>query len=284
VITVEHPAQCTVACHAHNPQMRKAAFKTWTDHSGYVRGDVYMQDKVYRFVTTQKLTDKSPSKMALGQYTAIYGNLFPLDYTGPPAAFLGDQADWIPYTDDGLPAEIPHDLGVVPIIPLENNPSLKIGGRSDVAPIIPIQDALNKLVMDMIIASEFASFGQRWATGIEIPKDPVTGRPIGEERFLASVSRLWTSEDPDTKFGQFPESDLGNYVKAIEMMIQHVAAITRTPPHYLLGQAGSRRSARRRHRSPAGRTCAWRWGSPRTAPSSRPSRPRRLRSAPTASP
>jgi hypothetical protein len=93
--------------------------------------------------------------------------------------------------------------------------------------------------MDMIIASEFASFGQRWATGIEIPKDPVTGRPIGEERFLASVSRLWTSEDPDTKFGQFPESDLSNYVKAIEMMIQHVAAITRTPPHYLLGQAGS---------------------------------------------
>jgi hypothetical protein len=137
--------------------MRKAAFKTWTDHSGYVRGDVYMQDKVYRFVTTQKLDDKTPSKMALGQYTAIYGNLFPLDYTGPPAAFLGDQADWIPYTDDGLPAEIPHDLGVVPIIPLENNPSLKIGGRSDIAPIIPIQDALNKLVMDMIIASEFAT-------------------------------------------------------------------------------------------------------------------------------
>lgn len=239
VITVEHPAQCAVACHAHNPQMRKAAFKTWTDHSGYVRGDVYMHDAVYRFVTTQKVNDNRPSRISQGQYTAIYGNLFPLDYIGPPAAFIGESATWVPYTDDGLPPAILHDLGVVPVIPLENNPSLKIGGRSDIAPIIPIQDAINKLVLDMIIASEFAAFPQRWATGIEIPKDPHSGQPISDQRFLAAVSRLWTSEDVDTKFGQFPAADLGNYVKAIEMAIQHLAAITRTPPHYLLGQAGS---------------------------------------------
>jgi hypothetical protein len=141
--------------------------------------------------------------------------------------------------DDGLDPRIEHTLGVVPLLPLENNPNLKVGGRSDVLPIIPIQDALNKLVLDMIIASEFASFPQRWATGIEIPRDPQTGRPISDQRFLAAVSRLWTSEDAETKFGQFPAADLGNYVKAIEMFIQHVAATTRTPPHYLLGQAGS---------------------------------------------
>lgn len=240
VITIEHPAQCTVACHAHNPQMRKAAFKTWTDHTGYVRGDVYMHDAVYRFITTQKVNDDRPSRITDGVYTAIYGNLFPLDYVGPPAAFLGgEEATWIPYSDDGVDAVIPHDLGVVPVIPLENNPTLKFGGRSDIAPIIPIQDALNKLVLDMIIASEFASFPQRWATGIEVPKDPQTQRPISEQRFMSSVSRLWVSEDETTKFGQFQASDLGNYVKAIEMLIQHVAAITRTPPHYLLGQAGA---------------------------------------------
>lgn len=238
-ISVEHPAQCTVAYEAGNRRRRKAAMKTWTDHTGYIRADVYMPDKIYRFKTTQKLNDKVPDTQTYGEYTAIYGNLFPLDYTGPPAAFLGERATWIPYTDDDQPAVIPHTLGVVPIIPLENNPSLKVGGRSDIAPIIPIQDALNKLVMDMIIASEFASFGQRWATGIEVPKDPETGRPLSDQRFLAAVSRLWVSEDPETKFGQFNASDLGNYVKAIEMFIQHIAAITRTPPHYLLGQAGS---------------------------------------------
>lgn len=238
-ITIEHPAQCTVACHAGNRLRRKAALKTWTDHTGYIRANVYMHDAIYRFKTTQTVNDQSRGINAHGVYTAIYGNLFPLDYLGPPSAFLGKDVTWVPYMDDGFPPVIPHDLGVVPVIPLENNPNLKIGGRSDITPIIPIQDALNKLVMDMIIASEFASFGQRWATGLEIPKDPETGKPISDQRFLAAVSRLWVSEDPETKFGQFAASDLGNYVKAIEMFIQHVAAVTRTPPHYLLGQAGS---------------------------------------------
>lgn len=244
-ITVEHPAQTTVACDAANRRLRKAGYKTWVDHTGYIRSNVYMPDGTYLFQTDQKVDEKMPSinsyGMYSGLYTSIYGNLFPLDYVGPPAAFLGERATWIPYIDrdTGAGPFVPHKLGVVPIIPLENNPSLKMGGRSDIAPLIPIQDALNKLVMDMIIASEFASFGQRWATGIEIPKDPQTGRPISDQRFLASVSRLWTSEDPETKFGSFEASDLKNYVVAIEMFIQHVAATTRTPPHYLLGQAGS---------------------------------------------
>jgi hypothetical protein len=43
----------------------------------------------------------------------------------------------------------------------------------------------------------------------------------------------------DAKFGNFTVSDLGIYVRAIEMLIQHVAAQTRTPPHYLLGQSGA---------------------------------------------
>jgi hypothetical protein len=197
-----------------------------------------MPEGTYRFQTTANIDDRAPSLDASGMYFEYYGNLFPLDYVGPPAAFLGEGASWIP-RQDGLPFMVPHDLGVVPLIPMENNPTLKGGGRSDIAEIIPIQDAINKLVLDMIVASEFAAFRQRWATGIEIPRDPQSGKPLSDEKFVAAVSRLWTSEDPETKFGEFGASDLGNYVKAIEMLIQHVAAITRTPPHYLLGQSGN---------------------------------------------
>lgn len=243
-ITVEHPAQTIVACEAGNRLRRAAGLKEWTDHSGYVYANVFMPEGTYRFQTSAALNDRSPQLHAAGLYYEAYGNLFPLDFVGPPAAFLGDGATWIPRQDvdangNKLPHFTPHNLGVVPLIPMENNPTLKNGGRSDIAGIIPIQDAVNKLVLDMIIASEFAGFPQRWATGIEIPRDPETGKPIADQRFLAAVSRLWTSEDHDTKFGQFEASDLKNYVAAIEMLIQHVAAITRTPPHYLLGQAGA---------------------------------------------
>lgn len=239
-ITVEHPAQTIVACQAGNRLRRAAGLKEWTDHSGYVFANVFMPEGTYCFQTTQSVNDRNPQLDAQGLYYSVYGNLFPLDYVGPPASFLGQQASWVPRIDPNTKSHfVPHNLGVVPLIPMENNPTLKNGGRSDIASIIPIQDAVNKLVLDMIVASEFAGFPQRWATGIEVPRDPQTNKPIADQRFLAAVSRLWTSEDSDTKFGQFEASDLKNYVAAIEMLIQHVAAITRTPPHYLLGQAGA---------------------------------------------
>ena len=41
------------------------------------------------------------------------------------------------------------------------------------------------------------------------------------------------------------QTDLGNFVNAIEMFVQHLAAQTRTPPHYLLGRDRRTRPATR---------------------------------------
>jgi hypothetical protein len=40
------------------------------------------------------------------------------------------------------------------------------------------------------------------------------------------------SENPAVKFGEFNQTDLAPYVKSVEMMVQHIASQTRTPPHY----------------------------------------------------
>ncbi len=127
-------------------------------------------------------------------------------------------------------------IGVVPIIALVNRPTLRHpDGQSDITPVIPVQDAINKLLADMMVAGEFAAFRQRWATGIEIPTDPDTGEPLNDQ-FVTGVSRLLTVAETDTKFGEFSASDLSNYTKPIEMLVQHIAAQTRTPAHYLMGQ------------------------------------------------
>lgn len=130
-------------------------------------------------------------------------------------------------------------LGIVPLIPLPNNPSLtNRQGASDLANVIPLQDAVNKLVSDMIVASEFAAFRQRWATGIEIPGlDPETGERKASP-YVSAVDRVWGSEDSQSRFGTFDVTDLNNYVQAIENLIQHLAAQTRTPPHYLTAGMG----------------------------------------------
>jgi len=130
-------------------------------------------------------------------------------------------------------------LGTVPLIPLANMPTLSDRlGRSDIERVIPLQDAVNKLCGDMIVASEFAAYPQRWATGIEIPVNPETGEKMAPN-FLGGADRVWGVESEGSRFGNFTVSDLSPYVKAIEMCIQHVAAQTRTPPHYLLGAMGS---------------------------------------------
>ena len=65
---------------------------------------------------------------------------------------------------------------------------------------------------------------------MEIPVDPNTGQQV--EPFDSAVTRVWMAEDPNAKFGEFGENNLEGYIKAIEMLVQHLASQTRTPPHY----------------------------------------------------
>jgi hypothetical protein len=77
------------------------------------------------------------------------------------------------------------------------------GGRSDLLVALPIQDALNKLLSDMLIGSEYQAFPQRVLLGVEIPKDPITGQPITAAQLQASQSRLWAFANENAKVAEF---------------------------------------------------------------------------------
>lgn len=203
-ITVESPCEVTIAYEPGNRRKRAAALKRWKDeNTGIVHARVYLPDGTYRFKSKAPFDPFTPTQ-------------------------------W----DAEEPSRVANAFGrVVPVIPLRNNPSMLRGGKSDLEAVIDIQNAINKIVTDMLVASEYASFRQRWASGIEIPVDPETGKP-NASRFMSAVSRIWVVEDPEAKFGEFQVTDLGIYVKAVETLIQHLAAQTRTPPHYLTAGLG----------------------------------------------
>ncbi|MGW2709437.1 phage portal protein [Streptomyces sp. NPDC001356] len=125
----------------------------------------------------------------------------------------------------------PNPLGVVPVVPLSNRSRLLRDPVSDLHVVVPIQDAINKTVADALLASEFAAWPQRYVTGLEIVEDDA-GNPV--EPFKVAVDKLLQAEDPQAKFGQFEAADLGNYVTLIEMLVQHMASISRIPFHYFL--------------------------------------------------
>jgi hypothetical protein len=128
---------------------------------------------------------------------------------------------------------VANPLGVVPIVELRNRCDLAGVTRSELAEVTSTQDQINKLVCDMLVAAEFQAFRQRWATGMDVPVDEETQKPV--EPFKAAIDHLWISPDENTKFGDFNATDLTIYTKALENRVQSLASRSRTPPHYLLG-------------------------------------------------
>ncbi|MER5886795.1 phage portal protein [Streptomyces sp. NPDC001941] len=131
----------------------------------------------------------------------------------------------------------PHGMGRCPVVQFRNRwadaPNTMPHELGEVAPLMPIQDRINCTTFDMLIAQSFSAFRQRWATGIEIPRDPKTGRPV--ETFQAAVDRVWATGNKDVRFGQFDQTDLGGYLKSREAAVKSMAAISQVPPHFLLG-------------------------------------------------
>jgi hypothetical protein len=207
LITVEHASQVIVAHDPANRRHRLAAAKRWLGDDGFQYLTLYLPDVVLKYESAESVD--------------------------APRARLGETV-WVPRS--GELAEVSNPLGVVPVIPLENKPGVLGVAHSDLEPAIPLQNAINKLCTDMIVTSEYGAFPQRVVTGVEVPKDPETGQPLAQAEMKAAMSRLWTFKPADARVTDLAAADLSNFVNAIEMFVTHLAAQTRTPPHYLLAK------------------------------------------------
>ena len=210
VVSVEHPSEVYVAGGGSYRQRRRAAIKRYT-----VDDD--------ELVTVQL----DGAETADGR---------PMVYKWHREA---GEREWTPHADAGDPGpSFVNPLGVVSFIPFNNKRRMIGAGVSELdGGITDIQDRINETLFNRITAARFAAFRQRWMTGMDIPVDPETGKPI--EPFRAAIDRLWMAEDKDTTFGEFSATDLRPFIDSVEADIQHLAAISRTPPHYLLGQSGA---------------------------------------------
>lgn len=201
-ITAEHASQCIVDYVPGDRRERAAGLKLWRDRDGFVYATVYLPGEVWRWVSDR------------------------------PTTGLVESIQWQARSIDGEQWPAPTGLDAVPLVELRPRPRWDGTGRSELDGLTDIQDRINTTIFGRLVAAEFSAFRQRWATGMDIPEDD-DGNP--REPFEAAVDRLWVSTDPDTKFGEFSETDLANYVRAVEADVTHLAAISKTPPHYLLG-------------------------------------------------
>ncbi|GEB46934.1 chromosome partitioning protein ParA [Microbacterium testaceum] len=108
-----------------------------------------------------------------------------------------------------------------------------------VRPLIPLQDRVNETVFSTLIAMQYASFRQRWATGLAIPVDedpdsPTFGEPL--ETFESAVNRLWVSDSSDARFGDFAQTELSGHHEAYKSTVRTLAALGQISPDVLMGE------------------------------------------------
>lgn len=199
----QRAANVTVVYDEENPGRIIRAAKFWRTEDKRVRLNLYYPDRIEKFISKKRLELTLPGE---NEFTAL---------------------------DDG---EIKNPFGVVPVFHFSNSGAMGALGTSELKNAIPVQDGLNKSILDMLVAMEFAAYRQRWAAGIEIEYDEA-GNP--KQPYRAGVERLWISESPEAKFGDFAATDARQFTEITENFVTNLARVTGIPLHYFTQSGGN---------------------------------------------
>ena len=187
--------QCHVEYDPSNPRKKLWAAKWWLDAEEKYRLTLYYPDRLEYYVSDKKAEDVTNA------------NAF-------------------------VPAEVPsadNPFGVVPVFHLRRD-RRKV--QSELSSVLTTQDAVNKLLSDMMVAAEFGAFRQRYVIAQAEPG-----------RLKNAPNEIWAIPGGDgggqpTSVGEFEQTDLGGYLTAIDKLSAAMAIITRTPKHYMFAQGG----------------------------------------------
>jgi hypothetical protein len=137
------------------------------------------------------------------------------------------EADYIP--DGDMSGSNPS--GMLPIFHFRRDASRMTGELT--LGVTNIQDAVNKLFTDMMVASEYSAFAQRWAIGNFDTSQPMPVGPGTLATFPGSVEG-----EQSVAVGTFATTSPTQFLEPIERLAGAMATISRTPRHYFSGTGG----------------------------------------------
>lgn len=138
---------------------------------------------------------------------------------------VGDSQDEVTWlrTDE-------HGAGVTPVVRFRDTDDLDDPVMGAVEPLIPLQDQINLTTFGLLVAQHYGAFRQRYIIGWLAESE--------EQKLKASASKLWTFEDApnEVQVGEFSQTQLSGYIESREATLRHMATVSQTPAHELLGQ------------------------------------------------
>lgn len=181
------------------------ALKQWKNADNEIFLTLYTPQAVYKYIQGRAESGRRATPDPLTNIASI-----------PPQ--VGVERRNIP----GEPWPLPNPLGIVPVVEFTNK------GGSELKNIIPLQDAINYLLISALGAAGYSALQQRvFMTAAKAP----------DGGWISSPGKVWHLPpvlDSDGKpmpasMGEFTAANLSEFREQIEMVLQHVALITKTP-------------------------------------------------------
>ncbi len=180
----------------------KLASKRWRAETGSGAGsvrrlNVYFPDRVEKYVS-----DDSRFEGSWQPFCDVEGEEWPLP--------------WVDSYGDPLG---------VPVVHFKNNDQGYNYGQSELKDIVPLQNALNKTIIDLLAAADTTAFRVYWMVGDD-PSDVA----------VAPGSWVYTRRPPGgengASIGYFPGEDLSNLISLKDSFAIEIARVSRTPVSY----------------------------------------------------
>ena len=209
-ISIESARDTITATDPTDRRITVAALKRWIGDDDYVHAVLQLGDKLY---------------YALGNYT-------------PQSSYSTSKnivsvASW---TWETAPATNP--LGRPSVVRFINRPRTRVVKTSrgyytdtlaEAEDVLEDQDRINQQIYHRLVISASQAFRQRWIKlGNAVLSDEA------ERSLNSDPGAVWAIQG-DVEFGDFSSADIRQILDAQQEDVKTISALSRTPPHYLLG-------------------------------------------------
>lgn len=185
----QRPTQMAVRYNAERPDEMDLAAKVWKDVARKrYRVNIYYPDRVEKFASRGLGADGGLPKAAA---------FVPLQ-AGDPGLMEADS-----YVSENT-------VEGIPVFHYPNG-ELSEYGRSILAGVIPLQDAFNKSIADLLVTMEGRALPERWATGIQVEVDPFTGEEKDPFKNRGPGS-MYRTGNKEASFGEFSAADVSPFL------------------------------------------------------------------------
>lgn len=208
----QDPRLMAVRYSVENPDEMDLVAKVWKVGKRY-RVNLYYQDRLERYAS--KGSNNQGGMPSAAAFTILT----------PGDPLLAADTD----------AVMEHDS--IPVYHFPNG-ELSCYGRSILVGVIPLQDALNKAVCDMLVSMEFTAYPQRTATGVQVDKDPVTGKDV-DTNIQAGPGKVWRSGNKDASFGTLEQGSPEPFLEVQDAFKIEIARKGVLPPHTITLRSGA---------------------------------------------